>query len=403
VQGAAPRMRDVVAVASLITVGFMGSVIVTPLYALYQQRFGFSEITLTLVYAVYVVGNVLALLVFGQVSDQLGRKPVALPALGLAAVSALLFLFAQGTAWLYVARLLIGLATGVLSGTATAWLAEQYGVQARSAATFAATGANLLGIALGPLVGGLLAQYAPWPLVLPFVVYLAAVSAAALAAGRVDEPPGADRLRSVRELRVQPRLGVPRDRLGAFAPPAIAGFVTFALGGLYFALIPTIVIEDLHEADVAVGALLVFELGAVALAVNLLCRRLPAAAAMTSGLLALLPAVALLVVAQAAGSMPVLVVASALAGVVLALGYRGSLQVVNVIAPDQRRAEVVSSYLIAVFLGNAVPVIGVGVLSTLTDAFIATVTFAGVVATLAVVALAGARLRVLTPRSGPKK
>jgi len=354
-------VRDVLAVASLITVGFMGSVVVTPLYALYQRKFGFSKITLTLVYAVYVVGNIVALLVFGQVSDQLGRKRVGLPALGLAAVSALLFLFAQGTAWLYVARLLIGLATGILSGTATAWLAEQYGEQERSSAAFTASAANLLGIALGPLVGGLLAEYAPWPL----------------------------------ELRVHLRLGVPRDRLAAFTPPAIAGFVTFALGGLYFALIPTIVIKELHESNIAVGGLLVFELGAVALLVNVLARRLSAAASMTSGLLALLPAVALLVVAQAARSMPVLVVASALAGVVLALGYRGSLQVVTEIAPDDRRAEVVSSYLIAVFIGNAVPVIGVGVLTTLVDPFVATITFAVGVGTLCLAALGGARLRGL--------
>jgi len=84
-QGTSAPVRDVLAVASLVTVGFMGSVIVTPLYALYEQKFGFSEITPTLVYAVYVVGNIVALLVFGQVSDQQGRKRVALPALGLAA------------------------------------------------------------------------------------------------------------------------------------------------------------------------------------------------------------------------------------------------------------------------------------------------------------------------------
>ena len=72
-----PSVPAVLAVASIITVAFMGSVIVTPLYTLYQRKFGFSEITLTLVYAVYVVGNVLALLLFGQISDQAGRKRAA--------------------------------------------------------------------------------------------------------------------------------------------------------------------------------------------------------------------------------------------------------------------------------------------------------------------------------------
>ncbi len=389
--GASADVTDVLSIGSLITVGFAGSVLVTPLYVLYQRKFGFSEITLTLIYAVYVVGNVAALLIFGQVSDQLGRKKVALPALGMAALSAVLFLFAQGTAWLYVARLLIGLATGVLSGTATTWLAEQYGADRRSAASYAATAANLLGIALGPLAGGLLAQYAPTPLVLPFVVYLVVLAGAAVAAARTAEPSGLQQVRSLRALRVRPRLGVPRDLLAAFTPPAVAGFVTFALGGLYFALIPTIVIKDLHETNIAVGGLLVFELGAVAAAVNTLGRHLSPPTAMRTGLVALLPAVALVVVAQTEGSMTLLALASALAGVVLALGYRGSLQAVNHITPDERRGEVVSTYLIAVFLGNALPVIGVGVLSTLTDPFTASVTFAAVVGALSLGALVAGR------------
>ncbi len=108
------------AVGAIIAVAFMGSVIVTPLYLLYQRKFGFSELMLTLIYAVYVVGNVAALLLFGQISDQVGRKRVTLPALGLAGASALLFFFAEGVAWLFAGRLLIGLAVAILSGTGTA-------------------------------------------------------------------------------------------------------------------------------------------------------------------------------------------------------------------------------------------------------------------------------------------
>lgn len=383
------RVRGTLPVASLIAVAFMSSVIVTPLYPLYQREFGFSEITLTLIYAAYVVGNVVALLVVGQVSDQIGRKRVALPAVAVAGISALLFLFAQDTAWLYAARLLIGVATGVLSGTATAWLAEQYGKQRRPAAALAATAANLTGIALGPLIGGLLAQYAPWPLMLPFIVYLVMLAATAIAVARVIE---AGRTDSPKRLRIHIRLGVPRELLGAFTAPAIAGFVTFALGGLYFALIPTIVSGQLHVTDIAVGGLLVFELGAVALIVTVLARRLRPGISMTLGLLTLLPAVALLILAQAAGSMPMLVIASALAGIVLAFGYRGALHLVNDIAPDLRRAEIVSSFMIAVFIGNAVPVIGVGVLATLVSPFVATVTFAAVIAALSIAALVTVRL-----------
>lgn len=382
-----PDTATVVAVGSIISVAFMGSVIVTPLYSLYQRKFGFSEITLTLIYAVYVVGNVVALLLFGQISDQVGRRRVALPGLALAGASAVTFLLANGTAWLFAGRLVIGLAVGILAGTGTAWLAECYGPAGRSTATTTAATANLAGIAAGPLVGGLLAQYAADPLRLPLLAYLGVLAIVAAAVRRTPDP-RPRRVDALGRLRVHPRIGVPRDRLRAFTAPAITGFVTFSMGGLYFALIPGIVIRDLHETNVAVGGLIVFELGAVAASMIVLGRRLRPVTAMTTGLICLLPAVALVVTAQVAESLPLLLVATVLAGATLALGHRGSLEIVNRIAPDHRRAEVVSSYLIACFVGNSLPVIGIGTLSTLTDPVTASCVFAGMVAALSIAALA---------------
>jgi MFS family permease len=385
--GGSPRVSALVATASIITVAFMGSVIVTPMYSVYQKKFGFSEITLTLIYAVYVVGNIGALLLFGQVSDQAGRKRTAVPALVIAGASAVAFLLADGTAWLYVARLLIGLAVGILSGTGTAWLAEHLGPARRTQATVIAATANLSGIAVGPLLGGLLVEYGPDRLVLPFVVYLVLLAVVTAAIARTPQPVPR-RLNRLRDIRIQPRIGVPRERLHLFAAPALTGFVIFALGGLYFALIPGIVIRDLHQRNLAVGALVVFELGAIAAACIVIGRQVPPSAAMLTGLITLLPAVGLLVAAQAARSMSLLLLATAFAGVTMAFGYRGSLEVVNLIAPDDRRAEVVSCYFIACFVGNSVPVIGVGVLTTTSDPLVASAVFAVTIAVLGLGAVA---------------
>ncbi len=239
---------------------------------------------------------------------------------------------------------------------------------------------------LGPLLGGLLAQYAPWPLKLPFYAYIAVLAVVAAAVCRVRE----SHLRVVsrlREVRVHPRIGVPRDRLREFTAPAVTGFVSFALGGLYFALIPGILLRDLHNANVAVSGLIVFELAVLAVVFTVLGRRLAAPTAMTAGLIVLVPAVALVVAAQATRSLPLLVIATALGAGTLSLGYRGSLQVVNEIAPDDRRAEVVSTYYIACFIGNSVPVIGLGVLTTLTDPLIGSIVFAATIVALGIGAL----------------
>jgi MFS family permease len=169
------RSLAIVVVAGIIGVMFAGSTLLTPLYVIYQQQFGFSQITLTLVYAVYVVGNLAALLLFGRLSDEIGRRRAALPALVIAAIGALVFLFARGTAALYWGRMLSGLGIGVAAGTGTAWLAELVGTKDKTRATAIATSTNFLGIACGALIAGLLAQYTPGPLEAPFVVYLLAI------------------------------------------------------------------------------------------------------------------------------------------------------------------------------------------------------------------------------------
>ena len=113
--------------------------------------------------------------------------------------------------------------------------------------------------------------------------------------------------------------------------------------------------------------------------------------AMLAGLALLPPGLALLVVSQAGGSMPILLAGTLASGISAALGYRGSLQVVNEIAPSDRRAEMVSTYFVAGFAGNALPIIGVGVISTLASALIASIVFAITIAVFAGVALIIAR------------
>jgi MFS family permease len=163
------------AVASMIGVVFAGSTVPTPLYVIYKQQFGFSQISLTLIYAVYVIGNLTALLWFGRVSDQIGRRRIGVAAIAIVTLSALAFLFAQGIAWLYVARILNGLAVGIGAGTGTAWLAELIAEREKSRATVLATSSNFVGLGIGALISGLLAEYAPSPLQLPFIAYLLAV------------------------------------------------------------------------------------------------------------------------------------------------------------------------------------------------------------------------------------
>jgi MFS family permease len=326
------------------------------------------------------------LLIFGRLSDQIGRRNASLPAIGFGILSTIVFLFAQSTAWLFVARLASGFATGLAAGTATAWLAELPATGGKTATGRIASVANLTGLAAGTLVAGLLAAFAPWPLHLSYVVYLlfllALGAAIAFTVETVEEP-----ISRLRDLALKPRLGVPPKIRMQFISPAVTGFVVFALIGFYAALIPNLLSDSLEQKSPAVSGGTVFELFAVAALCVMLTARLRSTTASFSGLALLPPSLWLLVTAELTHSMLLLLCTTALGGLSAALGYRGSLEEVSHIAPADQRSEVVSSYLIAVYAGNSVPVIGIGLLAAVTGSTTAHISFAAIITLLACIAL----------------
>jgi MFS family permease len=184
-----------------------------------------------------------------SLADQLGRRRVALSALVLAAVCSAFYLAAPrwGQGWLFAGRTLSGLSVGVASGTATAWIAE-FASGDRTSASVIAAAANFVGIAIGPLFAGALAQYAPAPLQLTHLVYLGLLAVTAVALATVPETVRHP-VRRASEVSLRPRVGVPREIRSRFVSPAATMFAALALVGFYAALVPTILKRDLHQPN----------------------------------------------------------------------------------------------------------------------------------------------------------
>jgi MFS family permease len=367
-----------------IGVLYVGSTMLTPLYPLYRSAFGFSELTVTAIYAVYVLGNLTALAFFGRLSDQIGRRAVTLVALGLTIVSTLGYLFAASTAWLAAGRVVNGFAAGLGAGALTAWAAELEARHDRARASVVASAGNLAGLATGPLLAGLLAQFAPWPLRTSYVVYLGVLAVMILVVRATPETV----MRPARwtQVSLRPRIGVPAGiRLG-FAAAAAMAFAAFALAGFFCALVPGVLARSLHETrPVMSGAVAAAFFGTAVVAVPV-TRALTARVAMALALVLLLGGLGGLLAAEATGSSAWLLVATFASGAAMALAYRSSLQQVNEIAPEAQRGEVISSYLAACYLGNAVPILGVGALSISLGPAVTHRLFAGLLAVLGVAA-----------------
>ncbi|CAM5315177.1 hypothetical protein MAUB1S_05481 [Mycolicibacterium aubagnense] len=299
--GKGEDLAALVSVAAMIAALFAGSTALTPLYGLYQEVFGFSPVTLTLVYAIYVIGNLAALLLFGRVSDVIGRRPAVLAAVAVTLASAVLFLFARNLAALEIARVLSGLGIGVGVGSGTAWLSELIVMEDKTYASVITTGTNFVGLGIGALIAGLLAEYAPLPLRLPFIVYLAALGIVAVSIWRTRETirqPG--RLGGV---SFRPRLGLPPEVRPHFVAPAVTGFGAMALVGFFAALAPGVLARDLHIANHAAAGALFFELALVAALTIALTARLASRRAMLTALALMPPSVGLVVAAQWFGSL----------------------------------------------------------------------------------------------------
>src|SRR3569833_1725818 len=157
-----------------IAVIILISTVPPPLYRLYQEQFRFSLVLLLFFFCVYVIGALLAMLFLGRLADQIGRRPVMMAAVVISALSAVAFILVRNTIWLYPARFISGIGVALAGGASTAWIAGHAPTAAPARATRVALTYQNVGLALGALYAGVLAQWAPveWRLRLPYYVFL---------------------------------------------------------------------------------------------------------------------------------------------------------------------------------------------------------------------------------------
>ncbi|MFJ9852884.1 MFS transporter [Streptomyces sp. NPDC101150] len=375
------RRPGYAAAAGVFAIGMAGTTLPTPLYGLYRQELGFSELMVTVVFAAYAIGVITVLLLAGNVSDEVGRRPVLLCALGLSAASALCFLFEGGLPALFAGRVLSGFAAGLLSGAATATVLELAKPGREGRAGFAATAANMGGLGCGPLLAGVLAQYTPWPLALPFLVHLLLVALAAVVTWLLPETVRDPR----RPRRLRPTaLRLPPEVHGVFTPSAVAAFAGFSLLGLFTAVAPSFVGQTLRVHNLAVAGVIVCTVFLGSTLGQLLAGRLGVRRALPGGCLVLAVGLVLVGTSLAVQSLPVLVIGALCGGTGQGLAFRAGLAAVSAAAPPERRGGTISAFFLVAYLGISLPVVGVGALTLALGLRGAGLTFAGCVIVLVV-------------------
>jgi MFS family permease len=381
--------------AAVLGIVFAGSAVVSPLYRVYQEKWHFSPVSLTSVFAVYAIAVLVVLLIGGSLSDHVGRRPMIALALASEVVSAWLFLSAHGLGALYGGRVLQGVATGAAASAAGAALLD---LQPRDRPTAASTVnaiASSAFLAAGALGAGLLVQYAPAPTHLVFWVLLAVSLAGLVVLGLMDEP-GARRPLSTGVLR--PRAGVPHAARGAFVAALPALIATWALGGLYFSLAPSLAEQLARSSDVVWGGLVIFLLCAPAAVASLVAREVRPRNAMVVGSCVLAVGSLATVAAVLGRSSAGLLLSTAVAGVGFGTAFLGAFRHLVSLATDDQRGALVATIYIVSYLAFSLPVIGAGVAADHFGLRSTSVAYGAVVAVFAALAAVAERVQLQVSR-----
>lgn len=355
----ATRAAWLPAAAAVFACGWGGNQF-TPLLVMYKNA-GYSTFTVDALLGAYVIGLVPGLLLSGRLSNRHGRRPVMLAGTGLSLVaSALIALGPLGVAWIAAGRFVTGVAVAVAMAVGSTWIKELSDAVPGGAPDLGTRRAALcltLGLGIGPGAAGVLAQWAPWPMVLPFAVHigLAAVALVFARRGRETLSPRTPGRTTAQLSRTRP-VTTRHPRFRRVILP-MAPWI-FGSCGVAYAIMPQLVDDQLGSWSLAYSTLLTVCAIGAGVGIQPIAKRVDratSARAVLTGMIVLCAGLVLSAVAAAVRS-PWLALATAL---VLGTAYgiavvSGLLELQRLARPDEI-AELTGIYYALAYIGFLLP------------------------------------------------
>lgn len=366
--------------ASLATVTAASSA-PSPLYAVYQESYKFSEITLTIIFAVYVFALVISLLTVGRLSDYIGRKVVLLGALLVEAGAMALFVLSNSVTWLIWARIVQGLATGAAIGVLGAYLIDLQPNGGSRLGSLVNSIAPTFGLGLGAIIAGLLVEYGPHPTRLIYAVLLVAFMAFVAATSALPETvqrlPGA-----IAALR--PEIAIPKRAQRAFAGAVPTMVSTWAMGGLVLSVGGSLLGTVFSQTNIAAIGLVIGLFPISASVAAFLSSSLSPSTMARLGSVFLTFGTALFLLALAWSSFALFVLAIIISGAGFGAGLLGSIRSVSQLAESHQRAALLSAVYVVGYLSFSLPALAAGALTTHVGLRTTSFVYGGFVAVVAV-------------------
>jgi hypothetical protein len=348
-----------VAFAFLIVMAF--ATLPSPLYGLYRTRDHLSAIMITVIYAIFAGGTIATLMAVPRIAAATGHRGVMLGAVATMMAAAGLLAAWKALPGLLVGRLLSGSAAGLAAGSAITYLIELRLHSNPSASMIRArnigTSVNVGALGVGPLIAGGLAQWARWPLTLPYLVWFALGAVALFGLWFVPETSAPTHPATP----VSQTTNSPPARLPI---PAAAGtLAAFAASGLFAGLAGLILATTLHHPSRALSGATLFLIFSSGVASQLVMTRFRPSRVLALGSISMLAGLVLLVasVRLSTPNLALFLISGALVGAGVGAVFKGTTGIVLETSAPENRLAMTSALLVAVYVGLSIPVVGIGI------------------------------------------
>ena len=340
-------------VLSGVALGVSG--VPAPLYGIYESTWHLSPLSTTIVFAVYALAALVAVLVSGRISDVVGRKPVLLGALVALIVGLGLFLVAEDIILLLVARAIHGAAVGSIVVAAAAALLDLRPGHGLRSGQLSGVAFNI-GMTVAIVGSAVLAQYAPYPLRTPYAVvavFCAIVGVGLLCLRETHTT------RSAGPIRIS-KPAVPPQIRSDFWFSALGAVASWSVLGVLLSLYPSLAAHQTHIDNLLFAGGVVGATAFSAALAQLAATKVPAHRAAIIGDIGMAVALLITIPVLALHSWPLVLVAAVFLGATFGLGFGGSLRHLSHVVPADQRGETMSAFYLLAYTAMAVPTLLAG-------------------------------------------
>lgn len=344
-------------------VGVMGTALISPLYALYKEAWDLQASDISRIYVIYMGGALCTLLFLGRLPDRVGFRPVMMFGLGMAIIGTFISLIAWDVTSLSVGRLLVGVASSMVTTSATLGLAKLSPPGNVQRVAMMSGFLIALGFGVGPLVGGVIGQWAPYPLVTTYVPTLVLAALGMLALAKLELPDNASPKdqQPLQWSDVLPKLTWPTGEASkAFALTSSLPFLAFGVFGLYAAMSPLFLDKLVPWHGPAVSGTAIALILLMSACTQILAGRMPTHWCGALGLVGLAVSNALLMINLWAGSATLFALGVLFTAAGHGMSMLAGMSMVNRVATPANRSGLLSTYLVIGYIGSMVPMLGIG-------------------------------------------